>query len=117
MTPTKDDELMLLRLAVHKAAQEAERAAVQEYAEFRDPKELLFNRIREAIACSASMAIDCQPPQRAVVSEPLSWRENMSKTASRLQADPLFSRLVQAQTHQIMQEVERYEKGVGERWR
>lgn len=108
ITPTEQEIYALLM-----AAQQAERAAVDAYRNSRDPDALLRDNIHAIIACSASCAIDYAPPERPIISEPFSWRENLSRTASRLQTDPIFHRMVSMQTAGIVREVERYIKAVG----
>lgn len=111
--PREATNLELLTLMAAKERQEAEQRAAKEYRDHRHPEELLQDRIYGIIACAASATIDHQPPQRPIISEPFVWRENLSRTSSRLQTDTLFHRMVSMMTREITEEVRRYEEGTG----
>lgn len=111
MTPTSAEDYALLNMLINKQREEAEKRAVEEYRASDDPQDLLRDRIYGIIACAASATIDYQPPQRPAISEPLAWRENLSRTSSRLQTDTLFHRMVSMIVHEVFEEVDRYLKG------
>lgn len=109
--PKEATNLELLTNMAAKESQEAEQRAIKEYRDHRYPEDLLRDRIYGIIACAASATIDAVPLQRPV--EPVEWRENLNRTSSRLQHETLFHRMVQMMTHEITEEVGRYEKGIG----
>jgi hypothetical protein len=97
-------------LLQHKAFEDAEQKAVDEYRNSKEPLRLLEDNVRNIIACMASSTIDHAPPRRPVVCEPTGWLENMSRTSARLQSDLLFYRMVAAMSSEVVREVERHNK-------
>jgi len=109
-------ECDLLKLFAEQARHDAERRAVEEYATFYNPRGLLRDRIYSIIACSANTVIDAPYDQRNArlpqKCGPGSWEANMNSTETRLHQEPMFHRLVNMQASEILEEVERYSKGI-----